>query len=296
MPDSAGVRRPPYHDVLLLGVLWLSVHPYKGIIHDARLYAVQALHHADPAAFDGDLFFAFGSQDSFTIFTWLYDPLIRALGLGPAQLLASILGQALWFSALLFLMRTLFQSDRERLLAGAAVILLEPSYSALRVFQYGETFTTPRLFTEAFVLAALALSHRRRWKSMSALLVLAAALHPLMALPGIGVVVLSSGGRRAWIMIVGGLALGVTLALAGVDPFARVLVSLDETWFEVARQRSAHAFLSAWPPLDVLSVASKLAVLGIATQLATASEKRLVRNVLLTGVLGLVATLSSIMS
>jgi hypothetical protein len=54
---------------LSLSAIWLLTHRYHGIHHDALFYAVQALAHAAPARFEHDLFFAFGSQDDYTLFT-----------------------------------------------------------------------------------------------------------------------------------------------------------------------------------------------------------------------------------
>jgi hypothetical protein len=65
---------------LLLAALWVAARPYFGIVHDARLYMVQALHALQPERFAGDLYFAFGSQDAFTAFSALDAPLIGAMG------------------------------------------------------------------------------------------------------------------------------------------------------------------------------------------------------------------------
>jgi len=57
--------------LLLIGALWLSTHRYFGIVHDGRLYTVQALRALDPARWTDDLYFRFGSQDAFTVFSAL---------------------------------------------------------------------------------------------------------------------------------------------------------------------------------------------------------------------------------
>src|SRR6476660_6630176 len=57
---------------LLFAVLWALnaiKFPYGGLIHDARLYGLQAQNHASGGAYSRDLFLRFGSQDQFTPFS-----------------------------------------------------------------------------------------------------------------------------------------------------------------------------------------------------------------------------------
>ena len=78
---SAGLRL----DTLTLGLFaaasWIATHRYHGIWHDGVLYAGQAVFRLDPLPFAKDLFFAFGSQDQFTVFTGIYSQVVQMLGL-----------------------------------------------------------------------------------------------------------------------------------------------------------------------------------------------------------------------
>src|SRR5215470_2921555 len=47
---------------VLILALWLATRPYRGIIHDAQLYAVHALAALKPAAFASDIYLRFGTQ------------------------------------------------------------------------------------------------------------------------------------------------------------------------------------------------------------------------------------------
>ena len=85
--------------VLGLVALWLLGRRYTGLTHDASVYVVQALRQLDPGAFDGDLFFRFGSQDAYTLFPQLYAPLVAALGAGPAATAVTCLGQGLFLAS-----------------------------------------------------------------------------------------------------------------------------------------------------------------------------------------------------
>src|SRR5712675_1108015 len=67
-----------------LGALWLLGRRYGGFIHDASIYVLQGLRVLDPASFAGDLFFAYGAQDAYTVFPQIYSLLIGAFGAGSA--------------------------------------------------------------------------------------------------------------------------------------------------------------------------------------------------------------------
>jgi hypothetical protein len=62
---------------LALLACWVLVHPYRGMVHDALLYTLQALSRLYPESLGQDLFLAHGSQEDFTIFSRIYAPLIR---------------------------------------------------------------------------------------------------------------------------------------------------------------------------------------------------------------------------
>ncbi len=279
---SAGARLPPAprgasaFQVLLLIALWTASRPYMGIVHDARLYMVQALHALRPERFAADLYFAFGSQDAFTAFSALYAPLVGAVGPAAAHLLATALGHACWFGALLGLTRSMFDG-RSAVLAAAAAITLNPHYGNLHIFSYGEPFATPRLFAEGAVMAALALALRGRVAAPALCLLGAAFIHPLMSLPGIGVfaVLLALRDGRLWLLYAVSAAGALALATAGVEPFSRALATFDDAWFETVFQRCAFGFMSRWTWLDVLNAAPAVTGLLMAWRLASAAERRL---------------------
>ena len=55
--------------------------PYRGILHDSQLYAVQVMNRVEGGAYSDDLFFRYGSQDKFSVFSLVAAPLVRVLGL-----------------------------------------------------------------------------------------------------------------------------------------------------------------------------------------------------------------------
>src|SRR5438270_7254260 len=72
-----------------------GARPYAGITHDARLYSIQVLNQLDPSAYSDDLFFRYGSQDQFSIFSRCAAPLVALLGLEPAFFLLYVVCNSL---------------------------------------------------------------------------------------------------------------------------------------------------------------------------------------------------------
>lgn len=294
-PSGQAAPDAPYVSLgwgLALILIWLAAHPYVGVIHDARFYTVQALNMADRGRFAVDLFFAYGSQDSFTAFTAPYSLLVHAAGPAAAHAIASAIGQTLWFGALVVLAQALFANRLERLVAIAAVILLDRHYGASGVFNYSEPFVTPRLYAEALVLGALALCLRRRFIAAGAGFGAAVAIHPLMGLTGLAVIasIVLLKEKRAWIAVgLAGVAV-VVLALSGVEPFGRLLKQLDPAWAAIVEQRSSYSFLARWSWADWLSLAAAFASLAAFLCIATAKERRFTAAILLVSFAALAAS------
>jgi hypothetical protein len=274
--------------------LWIATRPYRGIVHDARLYTVQALSSLDPGRFGQDLFFKYGSQDSFSVFSLLYRPLVGAVGIGWANLSATVAGDALWLAAAALLVRALFADRRERLFALVAIVILDANYGGRGVFTYGEPFATPRVYAEALVMAAMALALRGRALSAAAALALAAALHPLVAVAGVGVIVVAAAlrDRRLWIAV-GVAALALALAAwLGVGPLARARQTFDDQWFAIVKQRCDFAFMARWNWPDFSRIAADFALLAAGWALAAKLERRLIIAVAIVAGGGLIVTLA----
>lgn len=227
---------------------WLAANPYYGIRHDSILYTAQALNRLHPEIYGNDLFFRFGSQDGFTLFPALHAWAISALGIDQAAWALTAFGKAAWFAALLFF-SSAFLRGLPLWLGLAVVATYPPFFDSHKVFSYGESFVTSRIFAEALVLAALGLLIRRRAAWAAAGVLAGASLHPLVALPGMIAMAL----LLRWKAIT---ALAVTLACVtaavlllatlGVDPFALLLVAFDPEWLEVVAQRNNYVFLDTW--------------------------------------------------
>jgi hypothetical protein len=265
---------------VLLLALWIANHPYYGVIHDSRVYLIQALGSLYPGRLSQDLFLKYGSQDAFSVFTPLYSRVVAVLGPARAAFAATVAGEALWLSAVVFLTRSLFAKTPEFLFAAVGAIAFDTEYVG-RILIYAEPFATSRLFAEGLVLLALALAFRGRRVSCVAVLLAAAAVHPLMAAAGIGVLALMAAfaDRRVWILIGVAAVAGAALVALRVGPFSRALVRMDDAWFRIVLKREAYVFLSRWEWRDFWRLAATLSVLGAAWALGTPRERRLVAAV-----------------
>lgn len=272
----AALRLPIDQAAALLAIvaLWLATHPYGGIVHDGRLYTIQAMRAAGNAAISNDLFLKFGSQDSFTLFSALYAPLITATNPALAHMAGTLLGGVCWVIALAFLASAAFPSRQLWLAAVIGAVALDSRYGGLGTLRYGETFLTPRLLTEALVMIALGFALRGRAVLAWAALSLGVLLHPLMAVLSGGALVLYYARGRKWIWLagLGAAAAGGALAVAGVEPFGRMLQRFDPEWFRIIYHRCRLVFLTQWRWNDIVQIAAIFAVLGTA---AATAERRL---------------------
>jgi len=225
--------------------VWLIARPYSGIWHDSEFYALQALLHLYPSVFSRDLFFLYGSQDQYSLFSHLHAAAIAIGGLNRGTMVLQGLGLVLWFVAAWAMTRILPGK-----LAAVALLLMasvDSGYGSHGVFSYGERFLTARLYAEALSLAGLAAWLAGR-KALGGLAFAAAcAMHPLMALPammiGLGVLLQT----RVWLGLVGaGVLLALGLGVMGVPPFTGLLQPMDALWFEMAVARSPFVFLHTW--------------------------------------------------
>lgn len=249
----------------LLGLaMLLLVHRYWGIDHDATLYLGEALRVLHPEIYGHDLYFAYGSQGTYTLFprllAWLMgwlDPAALFFWGGLAGLLA--FAWASWFcvSALL--------PAGQRYWAWLGVLCLPTWYGRTVIFTYAEPFLTPRPFAEALGLVALGLGFRRHVWGALACLGFAAVLHPLQALAAALVLwpwaVLQN--RRwlhaLWLILPIGAA-----ALMGLAPFDGLLRRVDPAWWAELRGITGQLFVTGWPQFDYQYMAFDAALLAFA--------------------------------
>lgn len=232
---------------ILLLALWFFSHHYQGLWHDGIFYAVQALASLRPDVYGKDLFFLYGSQDDFTLFSPIYAAFIRLFGLDGAMLALLLAGHALWFGSAMLLASRL-QRGFPFWLGLVLVIAMPRSFNA-EVLEYADRFLTPRLIAEGFTLLSLALVLRGKRLASLAVLATAFAMHPLMALAGAAFVGLYLACDRPKVALVFGALTSAAVLLLGwmdVSPFGRLFATMDAEWFQLAVARASYVFWDGW--------------------------------------------------
>jgi hypothetical protein len=269
--------------------LWALTHEYRGLVLDGQIYAVQALAKLRPAL-NSDLFLANTTQDQFTIFSRVYAWVIGAIGLNPAAMLLTGLFSFWFLYATWILTASLFDADYAWL--GVFLILITGGhYGAFAVFHFLEPFLTARLPAEALVVTALALTARGWIRAGLATAIAAMFFHPLMALPGLLLLIcLRMPLRTSMVGAAGGIAaclLGAIVA-AKVPAAEQWLPPMDGTWLYVVRERSQFLFLPLWTIKDwELNVRPFVCLALTAMVIDDERVRKLALSAMLVGVAGL---------
>lgn len=237
--------------IFMLIALWSLTHRYLGFDGDAKLYAIQALAKIHPAL-NHDVYLQNESQDRYTVFSPLYAWCIELFGLQSAELALTIVFKA-WFLAAAWSLIRALSTSTVAFLTVASFIILPAGYGALHLFQYSEDWLTARSMAEAMVVTSIAM-YVRGFKTIGFVVAIAAmAVHPLMALPGLLLLMclwlpsrIASIGAAAGVVAVAGVACAAPLLAANVPMFTL----LDRDWLEVVRERSQFLFVSLWPVDD----------------------------------------------
>lgn len=235
--------------LLLVAVaIWAQARPTQGVRHDAILYMAQVLSHVHPEVFHHDIFFAYGSQDSYSIYSRLLAPLLQAGLMDTAPLVL------LWTAHLGLLMAAwvlLRQMPMSALQAGCGLVAmaaLSHLYGGRDLIAFGEEFLTARTLAEPLALWALVVYVLHRpWWQMALPLLGAAAFHPLITLPAVMVlwVCLCREDRR-WLWLLLALPLAILLGWWGVAPLDQLVQRYDDTWWEALTPHVLMPQLSTW--------------------------------------------------
>lgn len=274
--------------ILALLALWFFTHPYIGIYHDARLYAVQALSHLFPEAFKNDLFFIYGSQDSYTIFSFVYAYAIKQLDLNTAAIALQALGHILWLSAVYLLARSLLKGSPASWFFLVFVCVLSGQYGKYAL-SYGEPFLTPRIFSEALVLFSIVFLVGRKDVPAFLLLSMAFLFHPLMAAGGIIFsFIYKAYADKKWLLLPSVAALlAIFAASLQIQPFPGLFETMDKEWYEFNNKISSIAFIDTWESEHFNTVLFDASIIGSAFLVAAGDLRRFFFTSLLTGSVGI---------
>ena len=279
--------------VLLLLALWLALHGFHGLAGDGRIYAFQAFARLHPQLAT-DLYLQNTSQDQFTVFSPLYAWCIRLCGMDNAARLLTLVF-TLWFSWGVWTFARAV-TDRDTAWASVAFLfVIAGYYGSSNVFRILEPFLTARLPAEALTVTGLACHALGRKRIGLSLASAALLLHPLMALPGLLLIIcLWLPLRASLVGAIGGLLATFAVAVAAVELplLARAVPVMDAPWLDVVRERSQFLFLQLWSVRDWDANAQPFLYLGF-TAIAVTEQRirKLCAAAALVGAAGLAVSL-----
>jgi hypothetical protein len=275
--------------VFLVATLWLLMRGYHGLTGDAQIYAFQALARLHPQLAT-DLYLQNTSQDQFTAFSPFYAACIDLLGLENAARLLTLLF-TVWLLAAAWSVASAVSGRNVAWLAVTLLLIVAGDYGGSGVFRISEQYLTARLPAEALVISALA-CHLHGRKGLGLFLAVGALLvHPLIALPGLLLLIcLSLPSRLTVLAAIGGLSATVIFAgIATMIPAVHRLTVMDGAWADVVRERSQFLFLPLWSVRDWEANIQPFLYLGFtAIAVPDTRIRKLCTAVALVGVAGLV--------
>ena len=244
--------------------LLLLIHRYPGINHDASLYLGQALHHLRPDVFRHDLFFAYGSQESFTLMPQLVGMLRRWLSFPEIFMWGSLCGLLAFAGSAWFFLRRMLERE-QAYWAWLAVLALPGMYGVIRVFTYAEPFFTARPLSEALSLLALGFLARRRLLLAALCFAGAGLLHPLQVIGALLIawpwMVLHD---RRWLHMAWLVLPVLALGFSSIRPFDGLYRVIDPVWLKDLTDFTLQLFVSHWYPVDWANLAFDILLLAYA--------------------------------
>ncbi len=259
--------------VFIIG--WLVSHPYLGLHHDGIIYFGQLLHRLHPELLATDLYFRFGSQDSYSLFSTIAMWVTDVFGVFTAAPLLLTLTQ-IAFAVTTVVLAYRLLGRRYAWFGAIFVAVMPPWYGGWHIFSYAENFLTARSVAEPIILLAMVLLLAdRRWGSLL-LLVVAAAVHPLMALPALAVWWLACAlqdRRFYWFALLG--VVPPVLGALGYAPFDRLFATYDGEWAAVVKEINGFIIPDDWPAVDWCAIgADYIVILSARGMMTTALQRR----------------------
>lgn len=280
-----------YHLALL--PLILLMFPFRGIVHDTRLYVFDILNRTQNGVFVNDLLAVGGTQDKYTLFSYIAAPLYQVFSPWVATALLYAVGQIIWFSGIIALVSKITADGKTAFFGLLSVVLLPALYFGFSVLSYGEPFATPRLFVEGLTFWSLWCFFNRAYVVSGLLVVVAMTLHPIMGLIAAALIIgiLLQESRRWWLVFGLGSIAGLALALgSGLVPHERLTATLDGDWLRVVQQRAKYLYLAEWLTKDWARILLAVSVTVPLAALYTGWRRRLIVSAWIVGGAGLLVS------
>ena len=254
-------ERPWTLFVLLLAVNAIA-RPCTSTSHDARLYSLQALNHAEDSAYADDVFLRYGSQDRYSAFSQVAGPIVREFGVRPVFFTFYLIFNTLFLFALFRLVRTLISDPVVSTLSLIYLTTAPLAFGGCDIFMVHEQFFTPRTIGSAMTLFAIERLLQRSYLSTGFLLAAGLAMHPLMAFGGVLIACsyltmeyLSARWFGGLLVSVSAMA-AVLLALPVVS--AQMFGVIDDDWHLFIRIAVGYNYPDTWDTKDWLNLALSL--------------------------------------
>jgi hypothetical protein len=243
-------------NLLCLALLANAVfQPYLGLFHDSRLYAFYLESRLEPAqGFDQDLYLVYGSQDRYSLFSFLMLPVVRLVGLDAGMFLVYVLSKALLFWGCQRLVSVLTRNEMLTAVIVLFFAVVPVSFGGNEVFHVNESFLTPRLIASGLVLLGLERVLAGKILLPAALLFGGLALHPLMGMGGVVTWALWWSFSRCNRWQLGGifmLGLGASIGVLAYEPLGvRLFGHMDDAWRETNLQICFFVKPTEWTAED----------------------------------------------
>ncbi len=276
--------------------------PYRGIVHDSELYAVQVMNRVENGVYADDLFFCYGSQDRYSVFSIAVAPLVCLVGVQAAFFVLYLVFNSLLMLAAQRLLMTLFK-DRVVIALSLLVLATTPlCYTAFGCLVVNESFVTPRILAVALTVFAIDQVLTRRYITGVLLLAVASLMHPLMAFGGVmacaGYWAVERFGWRRTLFVCADVAAMAAALLAYRTLATWLFGTLDDEWRDYARRAVPMNFPSEWSFHDWLHLSAGLAfacLLGLSPG-RTAEDTRLARFALVIAAASAMAAVATIVA
>lgn len=227
---------------------WIS---FRGIVHDSQLYLGQALLHVPGyEQIRNDLFFKYGSQDDFSLFSRVYAQLISWWGIYPAILFVFVLSKLAFLAGSYHLLKN-FLDKSHAALATLGMFLLSRAYGGdnfhIIPLNVSEPFVTARSIAEPLCLFGISYLLQHRLLPSLACFLFALSMHPLMTLPAIaacGLYLLHQ--RISWTGLALALPVAAGASLYLLAHYPATATAYDQTWWQIVSTRNQLALPSHW--------------------------------------------------
>lgn len=272
---------------LLAGALWLLSTPYIGIDHDARLYTLMAMRWLSPDAYARDPWFAFSSQDQWSVFSPLFSGVLQVFGVEWGAMMLTLAGGMLF----IFGGWRLARECQPKPISWFSILLLVSvplCYSAKGMLYVSEGFATARSLAVPLSLVAVSYSIGNRFGKSAFWHLTALVLHPSMAFGPAAVSILLAMNDR---ILVGTIASAcVTFVIVLFAGALGQLPTIDAAWLSFVSP-AILVFVRPWLESHLLEVLAPISLLLLGCRWGIPRARRLYGFAALVSTMGLLFSL-----